>query len=156
MIMKVDKLDIAWSVVSMIILGYAFYHHKTIYGLIAVYAIMVVIFYIHIMKMRQRTDGSIPVYATVTDYFQSKDKLRYSPIVKYETEDGVPMSSVYSIESVKKRYEIGSEQIICYSPQEPLFFYFADREGELVSVYYRFIIIGGILTAAAFIISQLT
>lgn len=153
--MKVEKIDMAWSAVSMVILGFSFYHNKLIYGLIAVYALMAVLFFMHIFRIRKKTADSIPVYATITGYTTDKDKIHVAPTVRYELEDGTEMNSVYSVFSRKQLYETGSDHLICYCPDEPLFFYFADRENELVDTYYRFIIIGGIAVTVMFIISQL-
>lgn len=139
----------------MVVLGYAFYHNKLIYGIIAVYAMMVVLFFMHIFKMRKKIADSIPVYATITGYTAAKDRIHSAPTVRYELEDGTEMNSVYTVLSRKQRYETGTDHLICYCPDDPLFFYFADRENELVDTYYRFIVIGGIAVAVMFIISQL-
>ncbi len=74
--------------------------------------------------------------------------------MKYETETGREITSVYTVGERKQRYEIGDEEMICYDPDNPMFFYFANREDELTRDYFRFIIFGGIIAALLFIIAQ--
>ena len=64
--------------------------------------------------------------------------------MQYETEDGRPVSSVYTVADTEQRYEVGSQEMICYDPDDPIFFYFANRENDMVKDYYRFIIFGSV------------
>ena len=77
------------------------------------------------------------------------------PIVNYETEEGRDISSVYTIADKEEKYELGEEVMICYSPDDPMFFYFSDRTDELTGDYYRYILYGGIIAALLFIIIEL-
>ena len=35
------------------------------------------------------------------------------------------------------RYELHSDVMICYDPEDPMFFYFPDRESDLTRTYTR-------------------
>lgn len=145
-IMKVEKIDFIWSAVSMVIVGVSYRRGQLIQGLILIYALMAVLFFYHIYTIRKRMKGSIAVYATVTDYHSSKGrKHSFFPIVKYETETGREITSAYSVENREMLYEIGDEEMICYDPEDPMFFYFSNRDWELTKDYYRFIVLGGII-----------
>ena len=68
--------------------------------------------------------------------------------MKYITETGREVTSVYTVEDRQKRYAIGDEELICYTPDDPMFFYFANRDYELSRDYFRFIVFGGVIAAA--------
>ena len=145
--MKVEKIDLVWAVVSMFIVGISFRKQMLIQGLLLIYALMVVLFIYHIFMIKKRLSGSIAVYGTVMEYHKSNvpKKKGYYPVVKYETETGREITSVYTVEDRQMRYEIGDEPMICYDPDNPMFFYFSDREDDLVKDYYRFIVFGGVI-----------
>ncbi len=153
--MKVSIIDIVWSVVSMIVLAVSYLKGHLIYGLLIIYAMMFVIFYIHILKIRKSISESIAVYGEITGYHTEKTGKGFCPIVKYTTEDGREITSIYTIVEKKQRYETGTEIMICYDPEKPMSFYFAGQEDALTSTYYRFIIIGGIISAILLILSQI-
>lgn len=153
--MKVSTIDIIWAVVSMIVLAVFFRMGYLIYGLLIIYGMMFLIFFIHILKIRKNTADSIAVYGEITGYHKEKTGKGFCPIVKYTTEDGREISSVYTVVERKQRYEIGTETMICYDPKNPVSFYFMGREDDLTSTYYRFITIGGIISVILFIISQI-
>lgn len=151
--MKVSKIDIAWAVVSMIVLAVSFRMGNLIYGLLIIYAIMFVIFFAHIFRIRKSTDNSIAVYGEITGYHKEKTGKGYCPIVKYTTEDGREITSIYTIVSGKQQFETGTELMICYDPENPMYFYFMGRENELTETYYRFIMTGGIISVILLLIS---
>ena len=153
--MKVSIIDIVWSVVSMIVLAVSYLKGHLIYGLLIIYAMMFVIFYIHILKIRKSISESIAVYGEITGYHTEKTGKGFCPIVKYTTEDGREITSIYTIVEKKQRYETGTEIMICYDPEKPMSFYFTGQEDALTSTYYRFIIIGGIISAILLILSQI-
>lgn len=147
--MKVEKIDILWAVVSMFIVGFSYRRGELLKGLILIYAIMLVIFIYHILKVRRRIAGSVAVYGTIVEYHTSRARKKgYYPVVKYITETGREVTSVYTVEDRQKRYEIGDEELICYTPDNPMFFYFANRDYELSRDYFRFIVFGGVIAAA--------
>lgn len=156
--MKVEKIDLVWAVVSMFIVGISYTKGKLLHGFLLIYALMAVLFIWHIVTVKRRLAGSIAVYCTVVDYHKSNvpGKKGYCPIVKYETETGREITSVYTVEERQMRYEIGEEPMICYDPDNPMFFYFSDREDDLVKDYYRFIVFGGVIAAmlAVFILAK--
>ncbi len=153
--MKAGIIDIIWSVVSMIVLAVFYLKGYLIYGLLIIYAMMFVIFYIHILKIRKSISDSIAVYGKITGYHTTKTGKGFCPVVKYTTEDGREITSVYTIVERKKRYETGTEIMICYDPENPMSFYFTGREDDLTSTYYRFIITGGIISAILLVLSQI-
>lgn len=140
--MKVEKIDIVWSVISMIIVWTTMRRRCLPDGILIVYALMVVLFGYHIWQKRRSLRGSIAVYGKIVDYHTSQ-KLRGSfPVVRYTTETGREITSVYTVEERKPHYEIGDEELICYDPENPMFFYFSGREAELTQDYMRFILYG--------------
>ncbi len=153
--MKVNTIDIIWSVVSMILLAVFFKMGHLIYGLLIIYGMMFVIFFIHIFRIRKRMENSIAVYGEITGYHKEKTGKGFSPIVKYTTEDGREINSVYTVVERKQHYETSEKRMICYKPEKPVSFYFAGREDELTATYYRFIAIGGIISIFLFILSQI-
>lgn len=154
MIMKVEKIDYIWAAVSMVIVGVSFRRGELINGLLMIYALMVLIFAYHIYKVRRSLSGSIAAVCTITDYYVSPTKKGFCPIVKFETETGREVTSVYTVSSRKKLYETGSEEIICYSPDDPMFFCFQGKEYELTKDYSMFIFVGGVIAALLFIIDH--
>ena len=115
----------------MFIVGFSFYHGWLLFGFVLIYVLMAAIFTGHIMKIKKSIRNTVTVYGTVKDYFE-KDKGRHVyPILTYTTEEGRDVTSTYTVQDNKKRYDIGSEELICYDPQDPMFFYFAGREDGL-------------------------
>ena len=123
--MKVNTEDYVWAVASFILLGVSYHFGYLLYGILAVYVLMVVLFMEHIFKVKKRLSRSVA-------------------ILNYDTEDGRTVSSVYTVADRKQRYAEGSQELICYDPDDPIFFYFADRENEMTRDYYRYIFFGSI------------
>ncbi|MDE6779846.1 MAG: DUF3592 domain-containing protein [Ruminococcus sp.] len=151
--MKVSTIDIVWSVVSMIVLAVFFRMGHLIYGLLIIYAMMDVIFFGHIFRIRRNMENSIAVYGIITEYHKEKTGKSYCPAVRYTTEDGREINSIYTVVSRKKQFETGMEVMICYDPENPMSFYFAGCENELTETYYRFIIMGGIISVILLLLS---
>lgn len=151
--MKTSTIDIIWAVVSMIVLAVSFKMGHLIYGLLIIYAMMAVIFFGHILKIRAYMEKSIAVYGKITEYHKEKTGKGFCPVVQYTTENGREITSIYTVVERKQRYEIGTETMICYDPENPMSFYFAGREEELTTTYYRFIITGGIISVILLIFS---
>lgn len=142
--MNVEKIDYIWAFVSFITVGVTYHYGYLLYGLLGIYAFMVAVFLYHIFKVRKRIRNTVAVYGRIVDYHTEKGtRTHYYPIVRYETEDGTEISSAYTIADKEKKYEIGDEEMICYDPDDELFFYFANRESELTENYFRYIIFGG-------------
>ncbi|MBQ9808395.1 MAG: DUF3592 domain-containing protein [Ruminococcus sp.] len=147
--MKVEKIDLIWAAVSMIIVGVSYRRGELIKGLLLIYLLMVLVFAWHIYKILRRLKGSVPVYGTIVDYHESKigKHSGWYPVVRYSTETGREITSVYTVEEKEQRYETGDEELICYSPDDPMFFYFSNRKEELYRDYVRFIVYGGAVSA---------
>lgn len=151
--MKVEKIDYVWSVISVIIVGWSYRHRDLNGGLLVVYGMMLLLFLYHIFMIRRRMSGSVAVYGTIKDYHKNPARKNgWHPIVSYETEGGTSITSAYSVEWHEQYYDIGDEEMICYDPDQPEFFYFAGRENELVKDYFRFIVFGGALALALLVI----
>ena len=153
--MKVNTIDYIWSALSVITVCVSYYFGKLGYGVLAVYAFMAVIFVWHILKVKKQILNSVAVYGTVMGYRTADGGRVIYPIVNYETEEGRDISSVYTVADKEEKYELGEEVMICYSPDDPMFFYFSDRTDELTGDYYRYILFGGVIAAALFIIIEL-
>ena len=70
----------------------------------------------------------------------------------YETEEGRTVTSVCAFGDTERRYETGSTEVVRYDPLDPMFFYFAEREDELISPYKNYIIFGGIIAVILFLV----
>lgn len=151
--MKVSTIDIAWAIVSMIVLAVFFRMGHLIYGLLIIYAMMTAIFFAHIFRIRKTTDKSVAVYGEITGYNKEKTGKGFCPVVKYTTEDGREITSVYTIVGKKQQYETGTELMICYDPENPMSFYFMGHEDDLTATYYRFIMAGGMISVILLLIS---
>ena len=150
--MKVNTLDYLWAFASFIAVGVTFHYGCLLWGLLGIYFSMAALFFWHIVTVRKRLSRSVAVYGTVKEYHTAKEVLtHYYPVVFYETEDGREISSVYTISALSQRYEIGAEEMICYDPEDPMFFYFANRENDMVRDYYRYIIFGAVPALFVFI-----
>lgn len=146
--MKVEKADFVWAVLALITVGVTFHFGVLLYGLLGIYASMVLLFGHHIRSVRKRIENSEAAYGKILSYRTENTLITYYyPEVEFETEDGELISAMYGYPDTKKRYKTGDEELIHYSPDDPMFFYFADREKELTEIYYRSIIIGGIIAA---------
>jgi hypothetical protein len=141
--MKVEKIDMLWAAVSMIILGVAMHRRNIPNGILMIYALMAVLFAYHIWRKRRSLKGSVEVFGTVVDYHTSQKVRGSFPVVQYTTAGGREITSVYTVEERKQKYSIGEEVLVRYDPDEPMFFYFSGREDELTRDYFRFIIYGG-------------
>ncbi len=150
--MKVEKADYVWAVLSFIAVGVTYHFGYLLYGLLGIYAAMVMLFLYHIRKINKRIENTEAAYGKITEYHTEKTVGEYYyPVVEYETAEGELISSVYAYPDKKKRYEIGDEELIRYTPDDSMFFYFANREKELTEIYYRSIIVGGIAAAVVII-----
>ena len=145
--MKVKIIDLIWAVISMFIVGYSYLHGILLFGLVAIYGIMLVIFLCHIVSMKKSIRKNITVYGKVTGYYEKNKGRHVYPIVKYTTTEGREVTAIYSVQDNEKKYETDSEELICYDPKDPMFFYFAGREDELTRDYTRFLYIGGVIAA---------
>lgn len=152
--MKVDITDIIWAVVSMFIICYSYSHGWLIYGLILIYVIMTLLFFMHIASIRARLSRSKAVYGKVIDYHERDKGAHVYPIVTYTTEEDRDITSTYTVEDNKMRYELHSDVMICYDPEDPMFFYFPDRESDFFRTYTRSIAIGGVISVILLIIAQ--
>jgi len=140
--MKVEKIDYIWAAISMIIVGVSFRRRNLPGGIILIYVLMAALFAYHIWKKKKSLGNGIPVIATVVEYHTSQKLRGCFPVVRYTTESGREYTSVYSVAERSPKYEIGEEKMICYDPEDPMFFYFVGREDEMTSDYFRFIIFG--------------
>lgn len=151
--MKVNAADCIWAFVSLLLIGVSFHFGYLLYGILGVYALMVVLFMWHIISIRKRQERSVAVFGIITEYLVTKDVVkRYYPVLRYTTEDGAVISSTYKVADKEQRYSVGSEEMICYDPDEPEFFYFANRESEMIKDYCRFIFFGSIPAVAVFMV----
>lgn len=141
----------------MFIVGHSYLHGRLLFGLVAIYGIMLIIFLFHIFAMKRNIRKNIAAYGIVYDYVERNNGKRFLPVIKYTTEEGREVTATYSVQNKEKVYEIGSEELICYDPADPMFFYFAGKEDELFRDYVRFLIIGGVIAFLLLIsaISQL-
>lgn len=153
--MKVNIIDYIWAALSVVTVCVSYHFGKLGYGVLIVYAFMAFIFASHIFKVRKQMSNSVAAYGTVMGYRTADGGRVIYPIVNYETEEGRDISSVYTIADKEEKYELGEEVMICYSPDDPMFFYFSDRTDELTGDYYRYILYGGIIAALLFIIIEL-
>ena len=152
--MKTDITDIIWAVTSLFIVGWSYSHGRLIYGVVVILALMVILLFFHIARIRGSLARGISVFGTVTDY-QVKDKNEhFYPVVSYKTEDGRDITSAYAVQSRKQQYEIGEEVIICYDPYEPVFFYFPERENDMTREYNILISVVGAAALILFLIAQ--
>lgn len=151
--MKTEKIDYLWSAISMIIVAVSYLKGHLIWGLLIIYGLMVILFYYHIFAVRRSISDSVAVFGTVTDYHEDRYSKRVFPIVQYTTAGGRDITSVYSVSSKEREYEIGDDILVCYSQDNPMLFYFSGKESELTKDYYRFILIGGAIAAVLFIIT---
>lgn len=150
--MKVEKADYIWAIVSFIAVGVTYHFGYLLYGLLGIYAAMVLLFLYHIKKIKKRIENTEAAYGKITDYHTEKTtKEYYYPVVEYETAENELISAAYTYPDKKKRYEIGDEELVRYTPDDPMFFYFANRENELTEIYYRSIFLGGIAAAVVVI-----
>lgn len=146
--MKVQFIDIVGAVISVLAVGFSYKFGLLIYGIIAACCIMSAIFMLHILWINKSLKNSVAVYGKITGYHETDKGTHFYPIVKYTTEEGREINSVYTVQDNKKRYEHGSEELICYDPDDPVFFYFANREDDLVKDYRRFIFAGAVAAIA--------
>ena len=138
----------------MFIVCWSYTHGWFLYGLILIYVIMAVLFFLHIARIRARLARGVSAFATVKEYYERDKGQHVYPIVTYTTEEGRDITSTYTVQDNKKRYEVGSEVMICYDPEEPMFFYFPERDADMTKDYSRFIIIGGVAALILLVIAQ--
>lgn len=140
--MKVEKIDYIWAAVSMIIVGVSYRRRHLPDGIILIYVLMAALFAYHIWKKKKSLGNGIPVTGTIVDYHTSQKLKECFPVVRYTTESGREITSVYTVAEREPEYEIGDEKMICYDPDDPMSFYFVGREDEMTRDYFRFIIYG--------------
>lgn len=140
--MKVEKIDMIWSIISMVIVWRTMRRGCLPDGILIVYLLMVLLFGYHIWKKRRFLKNGIAVYGKIVDYHTSQKVRGSFPVVSYTTETGREVTSVYTVVERRPRYETGDEVMICYDPEDPMFFYFAGRENEMTQDYMRFILYG--------------
>ena len=151
-IMKVSFIDCLWCVISVIIIGASYLMGHLNFGILTVYVFMAVVFFMHISDMNKKMTNSVAVFATIKDYEKSRNGKLFTPVVKFTTEEGREITSVYFHSFRKKIFEENSEEMICYDPDNPMFFYFSSRENDMTSDYRKYIIAGAVITAVLFII----
>ena len=149
--MKVEKADYIWAVISFITVGVSFHFGYLLYGLLTIYGFMVLLFLYHVFTVKKHISGTEAAFGKITEYHIKKEsRTYYYPVVEFETADGRMISSVYPYPDKEQKYKIGDEELIRYDPDDPIFFYFANRENELTDNYYRYIFFGGV--AALFVL----
>ena len=153
--MKVDITDLIWAAVSMFIVGYSYLHGWLIYGVILIYVLMTMLFFMHIARIRAVFSRSVAVYGKIKGYHEEDKGYHVYPIVTYTTEDGRDITSTYTVRSRKKLYEHGDEYMICYDSENPMFFYFPDRENDFIIQYKLSIYIGGVIAVILLIAAQI-
>lgn len=153
--MKVSKTDTMLAFLSMVLLGASFHFGMLLYGFIGVYLIMGTLFFVHILQIRSRIDRSIPTYGIVVGFDTQSRGRQVFPLVEYTTELGEEIKAASQLADKNERYLAGAEEMICYDPRDPQFFYFSGQEQELTKGYFLFILFGGIAAAALFVIAQL-
>lgn len=154
--MKINIIDLIWSIASMVTLAIAHHYGAVLYGILIIYAMMIVVLWIHILGIKKRISGSRAAYATITGYERSFEKnKRVFPTVRYTTEEGREVNTISVHQDKEELYEIGSEELICYDPEDPMFFYFASREDDLTAGYYRIMLAGTAIAFVIFIITQI-
>ena len=150
--MKVGLADCIWACISLVIVGVSFHFGMLLYGIIVIYLLMVGLFLWHIHDVKKRLSRTVAVFGKITEYRTAFEVgKRCYPVVEYETEEGELIEAVYSVSDTKQRYKVGDEEMVCYDPDDPMFFYFANRENDMTRDYYRFIMFGCIPAAAALI-----
>ncbi|MCR5730741.1 MAG: DUF3592 domain-containing protein [Ruminococcus sp.] len=154
--MKVTKADLLWAAISMVIVGVSYKHGALPKGVLLIYFIMVCLFVWHIVSIKKRLKNGIAVYGTVVDYHENKIKKKHGwfPVVKYTTETGREITSVYSVEEREQSFNIGDDVLVCYDPDDPMFFYFSNRQDDMFRDYYRFILFGGIIAVLLAVIAN--
>ncbi|MBO4877613.1 MAG: DUF3592 domain-containing protein [Ruminococcus sp.] len=150
--MKVEKIDYVWAVLSLVTVALTFSKGCLSIGVIIIYAMMVSVFLYHINTVKQQISGTTETLGVIKDYHTSEKTKLYYPIVTYETEEGRTVTSVCSFGDTERRYETGSTEVVRYDPLDPMFFYFAEREDELISPYKNYIIFGGIIAVILFLV----
>lgn len=152
--MKVTKTDMMLAALSMALLGVSFHFGMLLYGGIAVYLIMGGAFFAHIMSIRNRIERSLPTYGTVTGFATESRGKQVFPVVEFTTEVGEEITATSPLADTEERYLAGAEEMLCYDPRDPQFFYFAGQEDKLTRGYFRFLVFGGVIAVALFITAQ--
>ncbi|MBQ8960628.1 MAG: hypothetical protein IJ071_05355 [Ruminococcus sp.] len=152
--MKVSKTDTMLAALSMVLLGVSFHFGLLLYGGIAVYLIMGGAFLAHIIAIRSRIERSLPAFGIVTGFDTQSRGKQVFPVVEYTTELGEEIKAVSQLCDREERYLAGAEEMICYDPRDPQFFYFSGQEDQLTRGYFRFLVFGGVIAVALFITAQ--
>lgn len=147
--MKTETIDYIWAILSFITVGVSFHMGYLLYGLVLIFLSMAAVMFWHIMTVRKRLRKTVAVYGRITDYQTKKGAgVHYYPVVCYTTEGGREINSIYSIAESSMRYETGDEEMICYDPDDPMFFCFAAHQDDFIIKYYRlmiFAVIGAVI-----------
>lgn len=154
--MKTETIDYIWAVLSFITVGVSFHMGYLLYGLVLIFFSMAGVMFWHIMSVRTRLRKTVAVYGTITGYQTKKGAgVHHYPLVRYTTEEGREINSIYTIAESSMRYETGDEEMICYDPEDPMFFCFAAHQDDFVVNYYRLMIFALICAVVAFGITLL-
>ena len=153
--MKVSRTDTMLAFLSMVLLGVSFHFGMLLYGFIGVYIIMGVLFFVHIMQLHTRIARTLPTYATIVGFDTQSRGRQVFPLVEFTTELGEEVKAASLIADRDERYLAGAEEMICYDPRDPQFFYFAGQENQLTKGYFLFIVFGGAAAAAIFVLAML-
>jgi len=148
--MKVEKIDYVWVVLSWAVVALTFTKGCLSVGVLIIYVMLAALMFYHISVIRKQMSGTKNAIGEVTGYHTPEKGKVYYPIVRFETEEGRTVSSVYSNPDRERRYDIGDTETICYDPLDPMFFFFADREDDLTAGYRSYIIYGGIVALVLF------
>ena len=147
--MKTEKIDYIWAILSFITVGVSFHMGYLLYGIVLICLSLAAVMFWHIISVRKRLRKTVAVYGTITGYQTKKGAgVHHYPLVCYTTEEGREINSIYSIAESSMRYEVGDEEMICYDPDDPMFFFFAAHQDDFVANYYRmavFAIIGAVV-----------
>ena len=94
----------------------------------------------HLQRVRKLLDLTLPATARVVDereyvsrtttrFFGSFTLYGYRPVVEFETEQGT-VCEEYPVNTTTPWYSFDQEYQIFYNPEQPAYFYFADRREE--------------------------
>lgn len=138
-LMKIDYFDITWFAVSAVVITITLAKHCFLHGLLIVFAALALDCLLHIYRTKSRFEESIPVYGEIVGYNKTR-RGKVFPVLKYETEDGLPVQSPYSVAQNIKQFMPGDSTLICYFPDDLKLFYFKGREKEMYAYYTKLLV----------------
>ncbi len=150
--MKVEKIDYVWVILSWAVVALTYSKGCLSVGVLVIYALFAALMIYHISVVKKQMSGTMNAIGEITGYHTPERSKLYYPIVKFETEKGRTVTSVYTNADRERRYEIGDTETVCYDPLDPMFFFFADREDDLTSAYRSYLLYGGIAAIVLFIV----